>query len=91
MPSLFLADGQQGQRIVSANGSDWTDLQVGKEGEVYPAWRFVVATASCCAVVLAILVLVLAKEAPQISLPAVMSEPGGLGRLLEPLNPWATP
>ncbi len=66
-------------------------IRLFKDGEVYPAWRFVVATASCCAVVLAILVLVLAKEAPQISLPAVMSEPGGLGRLLEPLNPWATP
>jgi putative membrane protein len=66
-------------------------IRLFKEGEVYPAWRFVLATASCCAVVLAILILVLAKEAPQFTLPAVMSEPGGLKRLLEPFNPWATP
>jgi uncharacterized membrane protein len=66
-------------------------IRLFKQGEVYPAWRFVVATVSCCAVVLAILILVLAKEAPQLTLPSVMSEPGGLGRLLEPFNPWATP
>lgn len=66
-------------------------IRLFKKGEVYPAWRFVVATASCCAVVLAILILVLAKEAPQFNLPAVMYEPGGLQRLLEPFNPWATP
>ena len=66
-------------------------IRLFKDGEVYPAWRFVLVTASCCAVVLAILVLVLAKEAPQISLPAVMYEPGGLKRLLDPINPWATP
>ena len=65
-------------------------IRLFREGEVYPAWRFVLATASCCAVVMAILVLVLAKEAPAISLPAVMSEPGGLKRLLDPITPWRT-
>jgi protoporphyrinogen IX oxidase len=66
-------------------------IRLFREGEAYPAWRFVMATASCCAVVVAILVLVLAKEAPQVPLPAVMSEPGGLKRLLNPINPWGTP
>lgn len=66
-------------------------IKLFREGEVYPVWRFIVATASCCAVVIAILVLVLAKQAPDFSLPTVMSEPGGLKRLLDPFNPWATP
>jgi protoporphyrinogen IX oxidase len=66
-------------------------IRLFREGEVYPAWRFVLATASCCAVVVAILFLVLAKQAPDFSLPPIMSEPGGLKRLLDPFNPWATP
>ncbi len=35
--SLFVAVGHQGQRLVSENGADWKNLQVGKEGEVYRA------------------------------------------------------
>jgi len=66
-------------------------IRLFRDGEVYPAWRFLLATVSCCLVVVAILVLVLAKEAPEIALPAVMSEPGGLKRLLDPINPWGTP
>ncbi len=66
-------------------------IRLFKDGEVYPLWRFLTATASCCAVVLAILFLVLAKEAPGLTLPPVMSEPGGLKRLLDPFNPWTTP
>ena len=37
---MFLAVGQQGQRIISENGSDWKNLQVGKEGEYYRAAAF---------------------------------------------------
>ena len=33
--SLFVAVGHQGQRLVSENGADWKNLQLGKEGEVY--------------------------------------------------------
>lgn len=66
-------------------------IRLFRDGEVYPAWRFVVATGSCCLLVLTILILVLAKEAPQLALPAVMYEPGGLKRLLDPINPWTTP
>lgn len=35
--SLFVAVGHQGQRIASANGSQWANLQLGKEGEIYRA------------------------------------------------------
>lgn len=66
-------------------------IRLFRDGEVYPTWRFVLATASCCAVVTAILFLVLAKQAPDVSLPRIMAEPGGLKRLLDPFNPWATP
>lgn len=38
MAGLFLAVGQNGQRLVSDNGTDWRDSQVGKEGET---WRVV--------------------------------------------------
>lgn len=33
--SRFVAVGHHGQRVVSENGRDWTNLQLGKEGEVY--------------------------------------------------------
>jgi hypothetical protein len=33
--SLFVAVGHNGQRVVSENGADWKNLQLGKEGEVY--------------------------------------------------------
>ena len=33
--SLFVAVGHNGQRVVSANGADWKNLQLGREGEVY--------------------------------------------------------
>ncbi len=38
--SLFLAVGHNGQRVVSENGVDWKNLQLGKEGEVYRAAAF---------------------------------------------------
>lgn len=36
---LFVAVGHNGLRLVSENGSDWKNLQLGKEGEVYRAVR----------------------------------------------------
>lgn len=38
--SFFVAVGHNGQRVVSGNGSDWKNLQLGKEGEVYRAVAF---------------------------------------------------
>jgi protoporphyrinogen IX oxidase len=66
-------------------------IRLFRVGEVYPPWRFILATASCGAIVVAILVLVLGKQAPRIDLPEVFREPGGLKRLVEPINPWRTP
>ncbi len=37
---LFVAVGHQGQRMISANGTDWDHQQLGKEGEVYRAVGF---------------------------------------------------
>lgn len=37
MASHFVAVGHRGLRLVSADGKEWTDLQTGKEGEVYRA------------------------------------------------------
>jgi len=38
--SFFVAVGHNGQRVVSENGADWKNLQLGKEGEVYRAVAF---------------------------------------------------
>jgi hypothetical protein len=38
MAGLFIAVGQNGQRLVSENGADWTHSEVGKEGET---WRVI--------------------------------------------------
>ncbi len=35
--SLFVAVGHQGQRVVSEDGAEWKNLQLGKEGETYRA------------------------------------------------------
>lgn len=58
------------------------------KGQVYPVWRFAGVTVVTVIVVTAILTVVLAKpEVPNL-LPRAMSEPGALGRLLEPINPF---
>ncbi len=40
MPSLFIAVGQNGQRITSENGTEWKNALTGKEGETYRAITF---------------------------------------------------
>src|SRR5581483_5404136 len=37
---FFVAAGYQGQRIVSRNGRDWTNHELGREGEVYRTVAF---------------------------------------------------
>ncbi|MCG5242329.1 CopD family protein [Azospirillum doebereinerae] len=65
-------------------------IRLFREGEGYPAWRCAAATILTALTVLAILLLVLAKPAAlPLELPAALSEPGGLRRLLDPLNPWS--
>jgi len=58
------------------------------KGQVYPVWRFVAVTVVTVAVVSAILTVVLAKPDVPNLLPRAMSEPGALGQILEPLNPF---
>lgn len=58
------------------------------KGQSYPVWRCVAVTLVTVAVVGAILAVVLAKPDVPNLLPRAMSEPGALGRLLEPLNPF---
>ncbi|MCB5204706.1 CopD family protein [Neorhizobium sp. T786] len=61
------------------------------EGETYPVWRFVMATAVTCILVLAVLFVALAKPAIHADFTGSLFEPGGLHPLIEAVNPWATP
>src|SRR5687767_12819090 len=38
--SIFVAAGHQGLRMISENGADWAQIQIGKEGEYYRAVAF---------------------------------------------------
>lgn len=63
------------------------------EGEVYPVWRFIGATAVSLLLILGVLLLVLAKPHFEFSelLPDMLSEPGALRQLADAINPWAKP
>ena len=60
------------------------------EGEVYPGWRSVAVTVVTLVVVLGVFFLALAKPEFGASYP-VLSEPGGLSRLFDEINPWRKP
>ncbi|MFN3550031.1 MAG: CopD family protein [Mesorhizobium sp.] len=68
-------------------------IRLFEEGEVYPVWRFVAVTAVTVVLIVAVLALVLAK--PELDwrglVPVVLTEPGGLRRLVEDLSPWPIP
>lgn len=67
-------------------------IRLFREGEIYPVWRFVAVTALTMVLVLGVLYLVLAKPPMDLGLlPAVLSEPGALRRIVEDLNPWQRP
>lgn len=59
-----------------------------ERGNVYPVWRFVAVTATTVSIVMAILVVVLAKPDLPYPLPEAMSEPGALRGIVERLNPF---
>jgi len=63
------------------------------EGQVYPVWRFLLGTGVVLTLSAGVLFLVLAKPDFEFSdfLPAGMSEPGALRRIVEGVNPWTTP
>jgi putative membrane protein len=65
-------------------------IRLFNDGEVYPAWRFVGVTVATVFVVVAILVIVLAKPVIDVEfLPDLFFTPGALGEALSGLNPWA--
>ena len=66
-------------------------IRLFRDGEIYPVWRFVLVTIVTIVVVVTILFVVLAKPNLENTLPAVLSQPGGLAELLAPINPWRTP
>lgn len=68
-------------------------IRLFEDGETYPVWRFVAVTAVTIVLIVAVLALVLAKPAFDWSglVPAVLTEPGGLRRLVRDLSPWPIP
>ena len=66
-------------------------IRLFREGEVYPVWRFVMATVLSGAVVVAIFFIVLAKPAIDLAFLDILAEPGGLKRLYGEFNPWRKP
>jgi protoporphyrinogen IX oxidase len=61
-----------------------------REGEAYPVWRFLLVTSLTLVLVLGVLYFVLAK--PRLDagtlVPAALTEPGGLQRLIETISLW---
>lgn len=66
-------------------------IRLFKEGEVYPVWRFILATVATSIVVAAIVFVALAKPTIEIALPDEMTRPGGLKALAERFSPWPIP
>jgi len=66
-------------------------IRLFNEGEVYPAWRFVVVTAVSSILAIGIVYLALAKPEIPALLPEWFHEPGALKRILGPLIPWEIP
>lgn len=63
-------------------------IRLFNDGEFYPVWRSVATTASTLLVVIAILVVVLAKPDIPNLLPDILSQPGALKELVGDLNPF---
>jgi len=63
-------------------------IRLFEEGEVYPPWRFVTATAASCLAVFAVLFIVLAKPPLPDLVPEILREPGGLRDLVVDLSPF---
>lgn len=66
-------------------------IRLFREGEIYPVWRFILTTVLTCGVVVAILVVVLAKPVLNLSVAEDLLEPGGLRRFVQSISPWAIP
>lgn len=66
-------------------------IRLFRKGEIYPVWRFVIATVLSGGVVVAIFFVVLAKPAIDLAVLDVLAEPGGLKRLHDEFSPWRKP
>jgi protoporphyrinogen IX oxidase len=66
-------------------------IRLFKEGEVYPVWRFVMATILTSIVVAVIVFVALAKPLVELELPEDLMRPGGLRALVERISPWQIP
>ena len=69
-----------------------TLVRVFERVHIYPTWRFLVATSITVVLAVAIIMLTLGKPSlPDAVLPAALSEPGALKRMIEDINPWRRP
>jgi protoporphyrinogen IX oxidase len=68
-------------------------IRLFKEGQIYPVWRFIAATALTVLLMLGVLYLVLAKPPLHFDalVPRAMHEPGALKRLVQDISPWPIP
>jgi protoporphyrinogen IX oxidase len=66
-------------------------IRLFNEGETYPAWRFVMATAITVIVVAMIVFLALAKPVIDTKFADELMRPGGLRTLVERFSPWPIP
>ena len=66
-------------------------IRLFNEGETYPAWRFVMATAITVVVVAMIVFLALAKPVIETEFADELMRPGGLRTLVERFSPWPIP
>jgi protoporphyrinogen IX oxidase len=66
-------------------------IRLFNEGEVYPVWRFVMATILTSVVVAVIVFVALAKPLVELELPEDLTRPGGLRALVERVSPWQIP
>jgi hypothetical protein len=61
------------------------------KGEVYPVWRFIIATVLSCLVAGGIIFVVLARPDINLTLPPGVFEPGGLKKIVSEVSPWEIP
>lgn len=66
-------------------------IRLFEDGEVYPVWRFIIATILSGAVVGAILFVVLARPEIAVELPSGLFEPGALKTIISQISPWEIP
>ncbi len=64
-------------------------IRLFRRGQAYPLWRFAVSTTVTCALVVAILLVVLAKPDIHTTFMESLFEPGGLRHMIRAVSPWS--